>query len=56
MRCKIRIFCLAVVVFVISAASAWCQDFFKGKAIQILVGYPTAGGVDAEARLLGKYL
>ena len=31
MRCKIRIFCLAVIVIVISAASAWCQDFFKGK-------------------------
>ena len=56
MRCKIRIFCLAVIVIVISAASVGCQDFFKGKGIQILVGYPTGGGVDAEARLLGKYL
>ena len=56
MRCKIRIFCLAVIVIVFSAASVGCQDFFKGKAIQILVGYPTGGGVDAEARLLGKYL
>ena len=56
MRCKIGIFCLAVIVTVISVASVWCQDFFKGKGIQILVGYPTGGGVDAEARLLGKYL
>jgi len=56
MRCKIRIFCLAVIVIVISAASVGCQDFFRGKGIQILVGYPTGGGVDAEARLLGKYL
>ena len=40
----------------IAAPSVWCQDFFKGKGIQILLGYPTAGGVDAEARLLGKYL
>src|SRR5258705_9394099 len=56
MRCKISIFCLAVIVIVISAASVGCQDFFKGKAIQIVVGYPTGGGVDAEGRLLGKYL
>ena len=34
----------------------WCQDYFKGKAVQILVGYPTGGGVDAEGRLLAKYL
>ena len=56
MRCKISIFCLAVIVIVISAASVGCQDFFRGKGIQILVGYPTGGGVDAEARLLGKDL
>src|SRR5258705_5288055 len=56
MRFKIRIFCLAVIVILISAVTAWCQDFFRGKAIQIVVGYPTGGGVDAEGRLLGKYL
>jgi len=29
---------------------------FKGKTIQLLVGYPTGGGVDIEGRLLAKYL
>jgi tripartite-type tricarboxylate transporter receptor subunit TctC len=55
MRSKIMIFCLAMIAIVIAAASAWSQDFFKGKAIQIIMGYPTGGGVDAEARLLAKY-
>jgi tripartite-type tricarboxylate transporter receptor subunit TctC len=50
------ILCLAVIAIIIGAASAWSQDFFKGKAIQIIMGYPTGGGVDAEARLLAKYL
>src|SRR4030095_7534133 len=56
MRSTIMIFCLAMIAIVIGAASAWSQDFFKGKAIQIIMGYPTGGGVDAEARLLAKYL
>ncbi len=56
MQITIRIFCLAAIVIVFSAPSVWCQDFFKGKAVQILVGYPTGGGVDAEGRLLAKYL
>jgi len=56
MRSKLMILCLAVIAIIIGAASAWSQDFFKGKAIQIIMGYPTGGGVDAEARLLAKYL
>ena len=56
MRFNLMIFCLAVIVIVIPAGSVCGQDFFKGKVIQILLGYPTGGGVDAEGRLLGKYL
>lgn len=55
-RFKAGIVSMAAFAFVISAASVWSQDFFKGKAIQIIVGYPTGGGVDAEGRMLGKYL
>ena len=29
---------------------------FKGKAVQIIVGYSTGGGVDVEGRWLAKYL
>src|SRR5688572_20511096 len=56
MRVKLVIFCWAMIVIVISGAQLWSQDFFKGKAVQIIVGYPTGGGVDAEGRMLGKYL
>jgi tripartite-type tricarboxylate transporter receptor subunit TctC len=56
MRSKLMISCLAVIAIIIGAASAWSQDLFKGKAIQIIMGYPTGGGVDAEARLLRNIL
>jgi len=56
MRLKVMILSVVAIVIVISAASARGQDFFKGKTIQIILGYPTGGGVDAEGRLLGKYL
>jgi hypothetical protein len=56
MRFKLMIWCLAVTTSVTSAASALGQDFFKGKVIQIVLGYPTGGGVDAEGRMLAKYL
>ena len=47
--------CLAAIIVIFLRAGAWGQDF-KGKVIQILVGYPTGGGVDAEGRLVAKYL
>ena len=56
MRLKVMILSVVAIVIVMSAASARGQDFFKGKTIQIILGYPTGGGVDAEGRLLGKYL
>jgi tripartite-type tricarboxylate transporter receptor subunit TctC len=54
---KLLKLCLAVIAVLFSGVAAWTQDsFFKGKAIQIIVGYPTGGGVDTEARLLAKYI
>lgn len=32
------------------------QDFFKGKVIRIVAGYPPGGGVDTEARLVARYI
>jgi len=32
------------------------QENFKGKTIKIIAGFPSGGGVDAEARLLARYL
>ena len=49
--------CLTAIPVLCPLVTAWSQDsFFKGKTVQIIVGYPTGGGVDAEARLFGKYL
>jgi tripartite-type tricarboxylate transporter receptor subunit TctC len=39
-----------------AGANAQAQDFYKGKTITILVGYPPGGGFDAYARLLAHYL
>jgi hypothetical protein len=56
MQFKLFICCLAATIVILLSATAWGQDFSKGKVIQILLGYPTGGGVDAEGRLLAKYL
>ncbi len=32
------------------------QEYFKGKTITIVAGFPNGGGVDAEARLLARFL
>ncbi|MBI4489724.1 MAG: hypothetical protein HY694_11615 [Deltaproteobacteria bacterium] len=40
----------------LAAPQAWAQDFFKGKVIRIVAGYPPGGGVDTEARLVARYI
>lgn len=48
---------LIALCWALSSVAALAQDTsLKGKAVQILVGYPTGGGVDAEGRLLAKHL
>ena len=37
-------------------ASACAQDFYQGKSINIVVGYTSGGGFDANARLLARYI
>ena len=32
------------------------ETFYKGKTIRIIAGFPSGGGVDAEARLLARFL
>ena len=57
MRLSLPLLILAGVVTLSSSTGSRAQDAtFKGKAIQILLGYPTGGGVDSEGRLLAKYL
>ena len=47
---------LAALLASFVAGCAEAQDFYKGKTITILVGYPAGGGFDAYARLLARYL
>jgi tripartite-type tricarboxylate transporter receptor subunit TctC len=32
------------------------DDFFKGRSLQLMIGYSVGGGYDAYARLLGRYM
>lgn len=45
-----------LLVFLAGAADLFAQENFKGKTIKIIAGFPAGGGVDAEARLLARYL
>ena len=54
---QIQDFCPATLAVVFSALERTrAKISSKANPIQIILGYPTGGGVDAEARLLGKYL
>ncbi|MBI2361100.1 MAG: tripartite tricarboxylate transporter substrate binding protein, partial [Deltaproteobacteria bacterium] len=38
-------------VFLAVPSAAVAQEFFGGKVVRIISGYPPGGGVDTEARL-----
>lgn len=42
--------------FLASTVDLCAQENFKGKTIKIIAGFPSGGGVDAEARVLARYL
>ena len=47
---------LVQLVFLFNCGQLPAQEFFKGKTVTIIVGYPSGGGVDGEARLLARFL
>jgi tripartite-type tricarboxylate transporter receptor subunit TctC len=47
---------LLAVVSAMIAVPAAAQDFYRGKAINLIVGNATGGGYDAYARLLARYM
>jgi len=47
---------LVQLVFLFNSGQLPAQEYFKGKTVTIIVGYPNGGGVDAEARLLARFL
>jgi tripartite-type tricarboxylate transporter receptor subunit TctC len=49
-------YAVALIAYVAIAAPAAAQDFYKGKAINLVVGNATGGGYDAYARLLARHM
>jgi tripartite-type tricarboxylate transporter receptor subunit TctC len=43
-------------LFAVSLAPAHGDDFYKGKTLNIVVGYSPGGGFDANARLLSRHI
>jgi tripartite-type tricarboxylate transporter receptor subunit TctC len=50
----VAVFVALVLLVVPSGAAA--QQFFGGKVIRIIAGYPPGGGVDTEARLIARHV
>src|SRR3982751_7065676 len=38
------------------AVSAWGQDFYKGRTVELYIGYSVGGGYDIYARLLARHM
>lgn len=47
---------LVGLIFVAAPSSAVAQEFFGGKVLRIVSGYPPGGGVDTEARLVARHI
>jgi len=47
---------LSVVALLAAAGSACAQDFYAGKRLTVIAGFPPGGGVDGEMRVLTRYL
>jgi tripartite-type tricarboxylate transporter receptor subunit TctC len=54
-RLACRFLCLAALLFATLAPAA-AQDFYRGKNVQLYVGFDPGGGYDAYARALGRYM
>lgn len=56
-------FAFSTAVFVIALISLWdtaqlsfAQDFYAGKTIRIVVGFPAGGGFDTYSRVIGRHI
>lgn len=48
--------CVAGLFFLSVPFTSAAQEFFKGKVLRIVSGYPPGGGVDTEARLIARHI
>jgi tripartite-type tricarboxylate transporter receptor subunit TctC len=46
----------ALLALIAAPASVRAEDFYKGKTLRIMVGFPPGGGFDANGRLLARYI
>ncbi|MSP40585.1 MAG: hypothetical protein EXR70_19025, partial [Deltaproteobacteria bacterium] len=55
MRVLISLICF--ICFLVGADSAHAQDqFYRGKVLRIIVGFPPGGGYDTYTRLLARHM
>lgn len=54
-RCFMLLMAAGLATFT-AVASASTHEFYKGKTIRIIAGFPSGGGVDIESRMLARYL
>jgi tripartite-type tricarboxylate transporter receptor subunit TctC len=51
-----RAVALSVTALLAAAGGAGAQDFYAGKTLTVIAGFPPGGGVDGEMRVLTKHL
>ena len=51
-----RAACLAILALLAGMVGARAQDFYAGKTLTVIAGFPPGGGVDGEMRILTRYL
>jgi tripartite-type tricarboxylate transporter receptor subunit TctC len=52
----LRIFAVIAVLLCFFAPPSFAQDFYAGKSIRIIVGFPAGGGFDTYSRVLGRHI
>src|SRR5438477_1931886 len=52
---RARIIALVALALLASHGAGAAQDFFAGKTLSIIAGFPPGGGVDGEMRVLTRY-
>jgi len=50
------IFGVALVTLWISQHASYAQEFYAGKTIRIIVGFPAGGGFDTYSRIIGRHI
>ena len=50
---------IAAAIFAVAPAASWAQtpaEFYKGKTVDLMVGYSAGGGYDVYARMIARYM